>query len=318
MRASDIETWALGIVERVEKGQPVEDARVELKRDWPLEPIDMARRIAGHANAARGEPILWLIGVDQKGGQITGAPGRELADWWPQVRSRFDGLAPHLVRDLAVPYDGKTVVALLFETDRAPFVVTTKGGPATHEVPWREATGIRSARRDELLRILVPAAKLPTYELLGVRFQSVTQGYTSKGTIEVGRFEVDLYFIASPDTCLFVPFHRCKGEFGLAEEPTSNTALSAIRLFPPSNHLGQSISTTMQASMSELRIQGPGRVIVYADCTYSAIQYVRSRLESPLAIMLSIPVLELDQSIEMNASLKAVPPREGYLAEWMP
>lgn len=49
MRKTDIEFWALSIIERVEKGQPVEDSRVELKGDW-IDPKKAARRIAGHAN----------------------------------------------------------------------------------------------------------------------------------------------------------------------------------------------------------------------------------------------------------------------------
>lgn len=71
MRARDIEFWALSVIERVELKQPHEDFLIELKRKWvPLSKA--ARRIAGHANAARGEPILWLIGVDEKQSEIKG------------------------------------------------------------------------------------------------------------------------------------------------------------------------------------------------------------------------------------------------------
>jgi len=161
MKPSDIETWTRSVISRVEKGQPVEDARVELKREWPDDPADMARRIAGHANAARGAPILWVIGVDQKGKAVPGVPDSDTAQWWPQVQRWFDGVAPRLV-DLAVPHDSVTVVALLFETDRAPFVVKNPaGGKIGFEVPWREATSIRSARRDDLVgRTLGPKRRV--------------------------------------------------------------------------------------------------------------------------------------------------------------
>ena len=66
MRNTDIERWALQVIDRVERQQPVEDSRVELKREWPTSPWSTARRIAGHANAARVEPILWIIGVDEE------------------------------------------------------------------------------------------------------------------------------------------------------------------------------------------------------------------------------------------------------------
>lgn len=68
MRSAEIERWALEIARRVENQQPVEDSRVELKRAWPTNYANAARRIAGHANAARGEAVLWLIGIDETGG----------------------------------------------------------------------------------------------------------------------------------------------------------------------------------------------------------------------------------------------------------
>lgn len=68
MRMNDIENWALKIIDRVQSSQPVEDSRVELKAQWPVELNKAARQIAGHANAAHGESILWLIGIDEKEG----------------------------------------------------------------------------------------------------------------------------------------------------------------------------------------------------------------------------------------------------------
>jgi hypothetical protein len=75
---------------------------------------------------------LWLIGVDQKGA-IPGAKHLELANWYQQVESYFDDLAPSIT-DVNVPVDGKTIVALLFNTESRPFVVKTPGGPVTYEV----------------------------------------------------------------------------------------------------------------------------------------------------------------------------------------
>jgi len=88
MRAHEIENWVLRIIEQVESGQPNEDYRVELKAKW-LDAKKAARRIAGHANAAHGEPILWLIGVDEEEG-VVGANNEELANWSAQVRAEFD------------------------------------------------------------------------------------------------------------------------------------------------------------------------------------------------------------------------------------
>jgi hypothetical protein len=159
-----IEAWALDVIERVDSGASVEDSRVELKAEWP-EPQKAARRIAGHANAARGAEILWLIGVDEDRG-VVGAEANEFAAWFPQVEAGFDGLAPAHT-ELHVPTTGQTVVAMLFETERAPFVVKnpaygrTGGGSVELEVPWRDGTRIRSARRSELVRLLSPLAEQP-------------------------------------------------------------------------------------------------------------------------------------------------------------
>ncbi|MEQ9669114.1 AlbA family DNA-binding domain-containing protein [Coleofasciculus sp. G2-EDA-02] len=169
MNSIQIESWALRVIDCVKKGQPNEDFLVELKRDW-IEKEKAARRIAGHANAARGENILWLIGVDENQGVI-GVNATDLASWYSTVESCFNELAPRMT-PLNIPVDGKTVVALLFETDRAPFVVknpvygSKDAGAVELEVPWRENTLIRSARRSDLIRLLAPLERLPEIEII--------------------------------------------------------------------------------------------------------------------------------------------------------
>ena len=169
MRRIQIEAWALEIIDRVNSKNPIEDFRVELKSEWP-DPQKAARRIAGHANAARGDPILWLIGVDEDKG-VKGAAHEELANWFISVQAEFDMVVPTMI-DLNIPIDGKTIVALYFETDRAPYVIKNplfgieKGGPISHETPWREGTSIRSARRSDLLKLLIPTMYVPEIEVL--------------------------------------------------------------------------------------------------------------------------------------------------------
>jgi hypothetical protein len=159
MRTHEIEAWALRAIERVEQRQPNEDSRVELKAAW-LDPERAARRIAGHANALRGEPILWIMGVDEQRGVI-GAIQNDLSNWWPQVKAQFNGPSPTL-RDLLITWKEKTVVALFLETDRIPYVVRNpaygkpNGGPVQLEVPWRDGTAIRSATHSDLILLLAP------------------------------------------------------------------------------------------------------------------------------------------------------------------
>lgn len=147
MRPHELETKVLGIVDSVMHRQPVEDCLVELKAEW-IEPHKAARRIAGHANAAHGQPIIWIVGVDEEEGKVVGASKKELADWYPQVSAQFDEVAPDLLHDLSVPIESQTIVALLFDTSRAPYVVKVPNGQNVHrEVPWRTGTRVSSARR---------------------------------------------------------------------------------------------------------------------------------------------------------------------------
>jgi len=95
MRLNDIESWALNVIQRVESKQPVEDSRVELKSEWPKDHNKAARQIAGHANAAHGESILWLLGVDEREG-VTGVDYEEISNWKQSIEAKFEGLLPPL------------------------------------------------------------------------------------------------------------------------------------------------------------------------------------------------------------------------------
>lgn len=147
MKPLEVKSWALTVVERVISSQPSEDSRVECKASW-LDVKNIARQLAGHANAAKGEPILWLIGVDEKGATITGAEHNALNDWYPQLTKEFDGIAPRLSTDLNIEVGDKTIVALLFETTDAPFMIKVPNSDRL-EIPWREGTRTRSATRAE-------------------------------------------------------------------------------------------------------------------------------------------------------------------------
>lgn len=165
-----IEAWVHRVIAEVERGGSVEDARVELKRDWPDSASKAARRIAGHANAAPSEHLLWIIGVDEKLGAqcVVGATSNDLARWWPAVQAEFNQVPPELVASLNVPInDALSVVALVVRGDRIPYVVkvpesgTVKGLAASLEVPYREGTRVRSATHAQLVRMLSAFHAMP-------------------------------------------------------------------------------------------------------------------------------------------------------------
>jgi hypothetical protein len=235
MSPRQIEAWALRIIERVENKQNVEDTLVELKSEWPAEPNKAARQIGGHANAARGEPILWLIGVDEKAGKVVGAGYAEFANWYPSVEKEFNGMAPRCIL-LNIPHkDGKAVVALLFESDRSPFVVRNavhgkpNGGPVSFEVPWRNGSRIDSARRADLIKLLTSVTKLPDVEVLAAGLCANEVKQQSQPAYIAWRLEVRLFITPRDDSQVVIPVHRCESSILPSEANGYSLPLSQFR-----------------------------------------------------------------------------------------
>src|SRR5262249_18457424 len=216
MRDVEVEGWARSVIDRVEQGTANEDSRIEFKADWPVDPNKAARRIAGHCNASNGQPALWLIGVDKTAGAVGVSPS-ELANWGPGVLSWFEGDVPRM-RELAFLVDGKQVVALLFDTDRAPFVVRNavygqpEGGPVSREVPWRDGTAVRSATRADLLRLLLPGVRIPTLDVLdGTAELRLAKGrYILTVTLKV-------YAVLPMGSAIVLPDHQARGSLRLQD-----------------------------------------------------------------------------------------------------
>lgn len=166
LRTYQIEEWVYRVLDAVRRGERVEDDAVELKRELPK--LDkMAWRIGGHANAARGAPILWIIGVDEETGEVFGPPTEDDASLWARVEAQFDTRAPK-PQFVRVRLGDSSVLALCMDTEAAPFVVKWKppgGDVSEFGVPWRDGTRVRHARREDLVRILAPLVRRPTFEV---------------------------------------------------------------------------------------------------------------------------------------------------------
>jgi hypothetical protein len=185
--------------------------------------------------------VLWVIGVDEATGEVVGAAREDLAAWWAQVQAEFDELAPAM-DDLIVVLEGKPVLSLVFATDRVPHLVKNpQGGTVQFEVPWRTATGVRTARRSELLRLLARQQLLPTVEVLDARIYEY-----QAGSSEARQLSLDLALYVTPrdEERIVIPHHRCsmKIEFdgGISIEahirrispPTSGDFTQAVVLTP--------------------------------------------------------------------------------------
>lgn len=157
MTPTELEVRSRKVVLSALAGSKVEDSRIELKAKWI--PADVAaKRLAGHANASRGENIIWIFGVDENNKKLESVDPGELGDWYRSVEKRFDGFAPRLVLDVRFEIESSNLVSLYFDTmHEPPFVVKGEhGGYPEYTVPWRVGTATRAANRSQILSVLVP------------------------------------------------------------------------------------------------------------------------------------------------------------------
>ncbi|MGP4032825.1 hypothetical protein [Pseudarthrobacter sp. 1C304] len=143
MRAIELEARVITAVDQIRARQPVEHDLIECKRSWPQEM--KARQLAGSLNRAGGDPVLYIIGIDEKTGEIHDVSGTDILDWWSQIIPQFDHTPPELVRHLNVQVceAGEHVVAVAVASDRAPYVVKTGSANPSLEAPMREGTDTR-------------------------------------------------------------------------------------------------------------------------------------------------------------------------------
>ena len=325
MKSLEIEAWVLRVVDQVHKRQPHEDSRVELKSTWP-DPEKAARQIAGHANAARGDYILWIIGLDESKG-VVGVEEKELASWFLKVESCFDGLAPELT-DLNVRIGKQTLVALLFSSDRAPFVVKNSvygkqgAGSVELEVPWREGRRVRSARRIDLIRLLEPSIHKPTIEILSASVTvNVNEG--NEDNVSYNWFvNASAYVVPVYGESIVIPFHKCNLRLKLDQIEIRDW--KHFQLEPPEllKLLGRRSliskkvdSLTIASTRSEVIIEGPGKLHLEADTQSSFFpKSSNSRMKlvaklSPVGIPSPIILEQLLEPVSLN--------EEGrHLAKW--
>jgi len=323
MKPHQVESWALNVIERVKLHQPIEDSRVELKSVW-IASEKAARLIAGHANAARGALILWLVGVDEKEG-VKGAQHEELANWYQKVKEQFDGLAPQL-SDYSIPVDNTTIVALLFQTDRAPFVVKNpaygkpNGGPVALEVPWRENTSTRSATRSDLLRLLSPLQASLNFEILGGSLTLTESRYrlvTDQEKLELSwSLMLELYAEVSVDAQIVIPFHRCEATFEMPGK-IDRTWFDRVKLDPPrtggwGGAPSELRSLTINSTGEEILVGGPGKVYLSAD---KRTPMIKADFDDALITASCLPI-NADRAITLDVKLSRVDALEGEVCRW--
>lgn len=267
----EIEAWALRIIDRVASRQAVEDCRVELKADW-IDPAGMARRIAALCNASGGADVLVIVGLDEDRG-IMGVPATDSASQWSAVAACFDGPVPRETMVAVRANDTRSVMAILLESGRRPYVVRNAvfgrpgGGAVSLEVPWREGTGVRSARHEDLIRMLVAQRPKPTLDLVEGRLVIFEPGSVppQRPDFRSWWLELRVYVIPAGEGETVIPNYLCSASWAL------RTISADVRyvcfkpyqrdnpnppVFPVPHHL--------RCTDSEAMISAPGMLVINA------------------------------------------------------
>jgi len=318
MQAHELEAKVLGIVDRVVQGQPVEDSLIELKSGW-IDAQKAARRIAGHANAAHGQPIIWIIGVDEKGKRVVGATKTDLADWYPQVSSCFDEVTPDLLLDLTVHYEELAVVALLLNTSRAPYVVKVPSGQVVNrEVPWRQGTRVDSARHQDLIRILSPMQAYPRIEVLSARLTVLEPGRLRMPSASLGNLDVQVLIAPRGGTPLAFPFHMASARI---EHPSfANPVLlknAEFKRIIPVTHAGARTDIGSTVVFSAHVAQFHGAEAVEVKWEIPNVKAGLGQLYEEKNIAATISLCTVDPEIEVQVALTLRGPLNGNrLHDW--
>jgi hypothetical protein len=283
VRPADVEAWVQTIVDAVLNGRTVEYDRVELKAQWPASIQGAARRLGAHANTARGDTILWIIGLDERNRSVHDVEPNELANWVAAVQAEFRGVSPQLITQVTTFSGDKHLAGLLFETDRAPYVVKNPSagkegcGPVELEVPWREGTRTRTARHEDLMRILVPAVRVPSIEVLAASVFISEEGGPNGPAFSWWDVRADVYFSTRSADRVIIPLHRSAITIALPTRPPLEILAHHVVLErrpkrgypwdPPAAREIPGESVTVTTTESELVLDGPGAVRLTAVIT---------------------------------------------------
>jgi hypothetical protein len=313
LRRIQIEARAVQAVEAVLAGGRIEDDLIECKADWPDE--SKVRQLAAHANSARGEPIIWLIGVDEKMHQLTKPRDIDPADWWAVMSKRFDEVLPELLHMTVHIDEGKTVAALAFTTDQAPYVITTgaEQGRVEREVPIRVATGTRSAHRHDLIRMLAPVVTVPQAFPIKV---SVQAHQATEHDTPLFSLNATVYFEHLGGQSVMLPAHQM---WARADFETSHLASHLPPIDMPISHYGGETPYEpfgIQQTHDGVVVSGPGSLEVGGVGDIEAENLDLLRQVTPLQVRLSFGVAGMDRRVELLATLYRTTPAASQMTRW--
>lgn len=221
MTRSQIEARVMRHLEHVE-----EDNFVEIKGGWP-DAAQKARQIAGSANAAYGEEIIWIFGIDEKRKAPVDLTDNDFETWFAEAQSAFDGPYPEATTAW-IDVGTVRVLAVAFRTDQAPYVIKNPKNPHDQrDIPWREGSRTRSAYRHEIMRLLARRVSFPSIEVLALQVGWDPPAHADSSINVRLSLVASLLLESTFDAPLSLAKHRCQAFVELEPELFSCTQMSA-------------------------------------------------------------------------------------------
>ncbi|MFC9335774.1 hypothetical protein [Arthrobacter sp. NPDC057009] len=308
MQSTELEMRVLSAIDAIHAHRAGEDDLVEFKAEWPAAVKEkFVRQLAGSLNRAAGEPVILIIGIDEKTGKHRPWTALEMSNWWPSVQSHFDQAMPELLRDRTIEVEGGKVRALAISSERAPYVLKLANGSSSREIPIREGTGTRSAARDEILRMFVPAVQIPNVDVLRI---GVTWTEMYPDPNPDSDFNGGMYFKGYADIfvehtfnrpSVMLPRHRISGEIS----PIAET----VHLTSPSRGIPEQTLGLGHAGVVEREdgfiVNGPGTLRVRFQSNFVDWESNKHLLDSEfLNLSIDLPVSGTNRSVHVEQMLR--------------
>lgn len=271
-----------------------------------------ARELAGQANTARGQTLLWLLrGKSKTKSKPAPIPRAELEAWLQELRQTFEGIPPQIEVLEVVSSAGEPVIAMHVETDRAPFVIYTTtarkpGAERATEVLWQEDGLSRPIRRAELVRMVTPLRDLPEFEILlgELSFYKNVNRMLDPRTAYHWSLDATVYVAPKDEKRWILPMRR-SGVVLECVTPAFASEASQVNLSADRE------STAITETDSALLVHGVGQFYLFASGSTSMEE---PPLRAPMQLVFSLLPSGATNSAVCSTTLAVVPPKEDHQA----
>ncbi|WP_143087240.1 hypothetical protein [Geodermatophilus ruber] len=315
MRAVELEGRVVAAIDaRRNANVPPEDDFVECKGRWPEK--DKARQLAGLANRAAGEPVVLIVGFDDRSGEVVDPGATDPADWWQGMVGQFDQTPLDVLRHMLVHISAtEKVHAFAFGTDRVPYVVKNGQG---RDVPMREGTSTRSAYRHELLRLLLPSIGHPPSTLLKVDMWLNSGGNTGGAERKSLNGYVTPFVEHMGTSPLMLPTHAMRASIAYGDTVKELSISPSI----PTSPIGQPRpKSPASAHGAELRTDG---VVLTGPAAFPlqvhlsellTSDYDEAKAADSIQFSATLPIAGTNRPIKLNGELTRQPLDDWYKGE---